>query len=344
LAPLISSSLLRLQKGYSKNFNYHYFRMKKTARLLFAAILSGIFAISATAQPYLALKGGYAIGTVSTVLDRNIQTGFPTTAITRSLQNVYGTYGTGSNFGLDVGYMFSEHFGFNLNGSYFMGNKVDGGTYSFKNDSLQRTISVVTTTTQLRITPSFIASAGNHLGFNPYARLGVILPILNYSDETIKNNTKVTKVETNSGLTTTFTNIQLTNRVSYKYDIGFAGALGTTYAINENLAIMAEIELNAFSAKTEKASATAYSYDYKREPTIGNPATKTGDISNADAYTRETIYSDYIDQNSNSGYSEISLNKVIDRTKPQEILAKINSTTAIGINIGIRYNLQTAAR
>ncbi len=333
------------------NFNFNFklsfthFSMKKTATLLVAATLISTAFNSVIAQPYIQIKGGYAIGTIPSILNRNVQTGFPTSTnstSTRSLANIYGTYGTGLSYGLDLGYMFSEHFGLNVNGSYFMGSQIDGGTTSLKNDTLTRSYNTAYNATQLRITPSFILLAGNQHGFNPYARFGVILPVINYTDEKFNNSDRYTKAESGSGLTTRTYETQSTNRVSYKFDVGFSGAVGTTYALNENLALVGEIEFNAINSRADKATIIAYNQDYKRQPTTGTPSSGNTDLSELKTYVREIVYLDQIDQNSNSAYSEISPNKVVDLNRPQELLTKINSFTAIGINIGIRYNLQTA--
>ncbi|MEY4927443.1 MAG: hypothetical protein RI894_1879 [Bacteroidota bacterium] len=324
--------------------------MKKTATLLAttALIVSSMFT-AAVAQPYIQIKSGYSLGIIPTILDRTVQTGFPTASATspttnRSLANIYGTYGSGLNFGLDFGYMVSEHFGFNLNGTYFIGNPINGNTTSLKNDTLTRSYNTVYNATQLRITPSFILLAGNQHGFNPYARFGVILPFINYTDEKFTGSDKYVKVESGAGLTTRSYETQYTNRVTYKFDVGFTGAVGTTYALNENIAVVGEIEFNTLNSRADKASYIAYNQDYKRQPTTGNPYSTNTDLNKLNTYTKEILYLDQIDQNANSAYSEISPNKVVDKNRPQEVLTKINSFTAVGINIGLRYNLQTANR
>lgn len=268
--------------------------------LLLGALLLGAGAVSAQSL-YVGLQGGYGFGTpgdkvgTSTVVS---STGDQTTT------NNITSYGGGTNVGLNVGYMFSEHVGAELGFSYFLGSEVTSDMVSVPTGDL----TVMRKSTQMRLAPSIVLTTGGD--FALYTKAGLVLPvggstIINYVDGTNPNSVVERDFEAKGAMS-----------------LGFQGAIGANYKLSDNLSIFGE--LSAVNLRIKSASNTM-----TRNSTNG-----TDVISLMDTYDKETTFVDELGPNSNNaGY-----NSDYKNTEAKEDLASTTNFNGFFINIGVKYS------
>lgn len=145
--------------------------MKRTALFSFLSLflLAG-FGLKAQTGPYARLGVGYGMGTTTDVLGVNrvedANGDFTET-------NIYGNYGGGFDINLDLGYNFSQNFGFGLGVDYLFGSTVT------KEESTSPRLASKTEvyTRQLRLSPNFTVRGSNEGMVQPYGGLGLVIPV-----------------------------------------------------------------------------------------------------------------------------------------------------------------------
>lgn len=259
-------------------------------------LLTGAFAQG----PYAALQFGYAMGSSTEMIGTDFN---QTSATTYSSKAVYGTYGSGIPISVNLGYMFTQHLGFDLGINYFMGSTVTSDMQkSFLGDD-------VTTTSQgyqIRILPQLVVSTGNENSVNFYSKFGLVMPV---AGETTfkKEGTTFTGVNTQS--------ILVEGTSTGNFSIGFNGAFGANYSLNENLSIFGELQ--AINLRVKNATQTLTKYE------LGG----TDLLSSFTTNSIETEYVSELNENSNSSVDE-----------PTKTLGSSTNYNSFGINLGIKYN------
>lgn len=275
--------------------------MKKT--LLTGALL--ISTSMAFSQSYYAgINVGYgfsgpseAIGTIET-----INSSFESTET-----NIYGTYGSGLNLGLNLGYMVSDHIGFDLGLNYLMGPDVKTMDVTVAGSSGSAV--VTSKSTQYRAQPSIILSTGGDK-VSVYTRSGLVIPlggttITQYRDD-IDPSDKI-EADYESGGT---------------FSLGFQGALGASISLGEKLSFFGEFTVINLRIKSESLTMTRYTVNGNDE--LGNQPT----------YGKETIYLDELTPSSNN----FDYNSGASLDKAKESLANTSNYNSMFINIGIKYS------
>ena len=267
--------------------------MKFITKLGFAALLTATATTASVAQMYGGVHLGYTVPTANSVLGSTSVS----TATSGTQENVYGTYGAGFNAGLNFGYMFSEHFGLDLAASYIASTPV-----VFR--SVESTTSKTTFTStgsQIRLTPSFVVSAGGE-GIKPYARFGVVVPVGG------EGSTEV--------VTTTGSNVSKTQYKSTgSFSLGFNSAIGVGIPMGEKMSLFGELNLTTLSIKG--ATNTLVKSELN-----GTAA----DLSIMKKSMLETVYVDKLDS---------SVTTTVD--EPTKALAPTSNNNSIGLMVGLRY-------
>jgi hypothetical protein len=304
--------------------------MKFITKLGFAALLTATATTASVAQMYGGLQVGYSMPTASGVFSGSNPTGTAAagtatsgTATTNVKENIYGTSGTGLSFGLNAGYMFSEHFGFDLGASYNIGSPVVTASQDVASipapGIAQATKETFTTSgTQIRLIPSLVVSAGKD-GIKPYARFGVVVPV---SGETITDYSNVTTVTSPLGSTTYTTKGK--TKTDGQLSVGFNTAVGVNIGLGEKMTVFGELALTTLTIKAKSSQTTEYSSDAPGRPkTLADRKFSDNNIN----------YVDKLDNSSNAaGYAT-----TFDDKKATDALALTANYNSLGLNVGIRY-------
>ncbi len=291
--------------------------MKISNKIVIAALAFGSFTTNAVAQLYAGAHAGYSFSTAPSVLGTaDMQNGS-----TATTGNIYGSNGAGTSFGINLGYMVSEHFGIDLAADYLMVSPQKVNTNDASNTNLGVTQTNVASQTvsgsQIRLTPSLVVTAGKE-GFNPYARFGVVLPVAGTTVSDISNVTSYSSPISKTYTTTA--KVETAGQMS----VGFNSAIGANFAISSKLSLFGELALTTLSIKAATSKVTAYSSE---------GATSTTTLSDLKTYGKETIYVDKLTETSNN--SDVNSNYNVDKAK--EELAPVANYNTLGINVGVKF-------
>ncbi len=204
--------------------------MKKTFFTLAMAL--GLSAGTASAQKLFVRAGlGYALPSGSQKIGENSKD--PNTEF-----NTNGSYGTGFNGELGIGYMFNKNIGLGLDVSYLVGkknlSKDDRG-----NDRAKQEVSG----TALAFTPNIVLSTAMEGKIVPYAKAGLVIASASVTDVITGTAGDIYVVErkTTGGMA-----------------LGFKGAMGINFAVSEKIAIYGELAYTGMSYRPAKAVITKY--------------------------------------------------------------------------------------
>lgn len=265
--------------------------MKKNLLLIVALFV----ATSMSAQFYAGLGLGYGLGASKRVLGTEVS---GTNNVIE--KNNYGSYGQGMNTTLKLGFMFNDNMGIEFDASYLLGatQTIDKST-----DYLMEAKS-----NGLRIMPQLVYKLDN--GF--YGRFGMIIPVMGKTVRTEKHD----KFQVGP---TTYVVKETEMESRGEFSIGFAGAIGYSFELSDNMSLFGEIEYIGLSIKSGEAEVTKFELDNKDQ--LAN--LKTGQI--------EYIFLDEVDNSSDN----TPLNPNYDLDKPTALLGQRAPFSSIGLNVGI---------
>ena len=262
--------------------------MKKTFFTL--AMTFSLFAGTASAQKLFVRAGlGYAFPSGSQAIGLNTKD--PNTI---SAQN--GSFGTGLNGELGIGYMFNKNIGLGLDISYLFGSnnlsKDDRG-----NDKSKQEVSG----SALAFTPNIVLSTAMEGKIVPYAKAGFVI-----ASASVKN------VQTG----TAGSIYVLESEVSGGMALGFKGAMGVNFAINDKVSIYGELAYTGMSYRPAKMVVTK--------------ATENGInvLPNFSVKDKETTYSTEVDNTASSPSSS-----------PRRSITPVLPFSSLGLNFGVMINL-----
>lgn len=270
--------------------------------LLVGALLLGAGAVSAQ-NLYVGLQAGYGIATPSEVVGTVSE--FNSTGQTTT--NVYGTYGGGTNIGLNVGYMFGEHVGAELGFNYFLGSTVESTNTTVPTGK----VTVNSKSTQFRLAPSLIVTTGGDVAL--YGKGGLVLPV---------GGSTVTEYR-DSGTNPLVGRVEQDFESKGAMSIGFQGAIGVNYNLSDKLSLFGEVGSVNLRIKGASRTVTAYSVD------------GTDQLANLDTYDKETVYVEELNPNSNNG----AYNSNTNDNQAREELSSSTNYNAMFISVGVKFNL-----
>jgi len=262
--------------------------MKRNLLLVIALFV----ATTMSAQFYAGLGLGYGMGASKRVngtkTDGTVQT------------NIYGSYGQGFNTTLKLGFMFNDNMGLELGVSYLFGAEQTKG----ESENYLKTAK----SNGLRLMPQLVYRLDN--GF--YGRFGVIIPVMGKTVITEKND----KLQVAPGVFMTMENEMETHGT---FSIGFAGAIGYNFALNDNMNLFGEIEYIGLSIKSGSAEYTKYEVGGKDQ------------LPNIDTGKKEFTFLDEVDNSSDNTFS----NPKWDKDQATVMLKQKAPFSSFGLNIGI---------
>lgn len=215
------------------------------------------------------------------------------------------------------GYMFNPYIGAELGVSYFHGDKTMIGRLR----SPQVTSEENTYLRGFDVAPGIFLTP-NFKTVNPYARMGLIVPVA--GDLTIETMAR----QVNGGGAGTDIIVEAKSEVKSRFSVGYFGAIGVSYPVNDNLSIFGEVEIKNLSIKSKSAEITEYS-----TTAISNGQSQLipGEQL-ADLPVYETHF-DFTDD-----YSQ-STTTAPNQDAPRKIPTQFVNASGTGINVGIRFTL-----
>lgn len=234
-----------------------------------------------------------------------------------NVKSLNGTAGAGVKVNVTGGYMFNPYIGAELGISYFHGDKTMIGRLR----SPQVTSEANTYLRGFDVAPGIFLTP-HFKNVNPYARLGAIVPVA--GDLTIETMAR----QKDGGGQGTDIMVQATSEVEAKFSVGYFGALGLTYPINDNLSIFGEVEIKNLSIKSKSAKITEYS---TTAITDGQSQLVPGQqLADLPVYEKEFEFTDDYNQSTSSPPNQDA---------PRKIPTQFVNASGTGLNVGIRFIL-----
>ena len=249
-----------------------------------------------------------------------------------SEESVTGSFGQGFRTSLTAGYRFNARLGVEMGINYYSSNEktmaqtvsdlpiTPTGVYSFKS---------VGQITAFDLAPSLVLFLGEHKGFEPYTKVGILVPIHGDLEITSDAYAPIIKNDAIVG----FANVHSVDVVKPNPTIGFSAAMGTSYKIGKNISLFAELEYRNFTVHGKTKETTEFTLN-------GTDALATR--------TKAQIHTNYrerLDVNSNNPLFNPNTATVIDKkdtTRPNEAMDELSSYVGIsglGLTLGLKYSL-----
>lgn len=225
------------------------------------------------AQFYVRAGGGYALPMARDIVGTEYRQGYDGNAYYSTVEEVNASYGNGATFQVGGGYMFSKYIGVDMSINYLLGKTFTTGYYYTDAGGVEEDYDEVSTKSFF-IAPSLVLSGGEGTKV-PYGRFGIIIG--------------APKVE---GEGTYYYNLDGVTTGSSKWEqrggtsIGFQGAIGMNWVLNDNLKLYTELNLVSMTYYPEEKVLTESSYN------------GVSNIDQISEYYKRTEYKKKIDTNS----------------------------------------------
>ncbi|MFB9109169.1 outer membrane beta-barrel protein [Flavobacterium gyeonganense] len=286
---------------------------------------------------YFKLGGSYFIQTAATEFpivngqlpNTDVYGANGTTLISRETN--HGSFGEGFRTGLTAGYRFSTRLGVEMGINY----------YSSADKLMVETTNrlVATSPTNIFVTgdavgkirawdlsPSLVLFLGETRGFEPYTKVGVIVPI--HGDLTIETNREYYTV---APTRTTVAKTYAEDVVKPNPTLGFMAAIGTSYKLGKKLALFAEIEYRNFTVHGDTKETTVFTENGVDK--LHTPSTFRPDASYS------AIHTNYVDKLTTTSNSKVTNAAGFDDTKATDDISSYVGISGVGLTFGLRYSL-----
>lgn len=294
---------------------------------------------------YFKLGGSYFNQTASTEFpevggqapNRDVYAGTLANNKLVSRESITGSFGQGFRSGITAGYRFSTRLGVELGANYYISNsktmaQTTDRLYSYTPANNVATYISFQANGQIKafdIAPAIVMFLGEAHGFEPYTKVGVIVPIHGTLD--IKTDRELTSYVGNNVVSTT--NIYSKDVVKPNPTLGFMATLGTSYKLGKHISAFAELEYRNFTVHGKTKETTEYTVN-------GQDALATRNTSQ-----RYTVYHDRLDVNSNNPLfnpNTATTTDTADTTRPNDKMDELSSYVGIsglGLTLGLKYSL-----
>lgn len=246
-----------------------------------------------------------------------------------SEKSITGSFGEGFRTGITAGYRFSIRLGVELGINYYSSNtktmaqtvsdvpyiptSATTGIYNFKSEGQ---------ITAYDIAPAIVMFLGESHGFEPYTKVGVLVPI--HGDLEITSDAVAPVGVNPSTGAPVFGNVHSVDVVKPNPTLGFSAALGTSYKLAKNISLFAELEYRNFTVHGDTKETTEFTVN-------GNDAMATRKTSQI-----HTNYRDGLDVNSNNALTNPN---GVDTSKPTDELSSYVGISGLGLTLGLKYSL-----
>ena len=245
-----------------------------------------------------------------------------TTLVSRETN--HGSFGAGFRTNISGAYRFTDRLGIEMGVNYFDGNS------KTMVDTRNRLVAAGPTFVDgkaegyvkaLDLSPSLVLFLGEVNKFEPYTKVGVIIPV--YGRLTIDTERTYTNP---LGVTKAFQR----DVIKPNPTVGFMAAIGTSYKISSNISIYGEVEYRNFTVHGKSKETTEYT-----ENGVDKLNTATAFRSDASYSAIHTNYVDKLDGNSNN----LTTNSSFDSTKAKDEISSYIGISGVGLSLGVKYSL-----
>jgi len=294
---------------------------------------------------YFKLGGSYFNQTASTEFpevggqapNRDVYEGALTNNKLVSREAITGSFGQGFRSGITAGYRFSTRLGVEMSANYYISNsktmaQTTNRLYAYNPTTTVATYISFTADGQIKafdLAPAIVMFLGEAHGFEPYTKVGVIVPIHGTLD--IKTDRELVSYMGNNVVSTS--NIYSKDVVKPNPTIGFMAALGTSYKLGKHISAFAELEYRNFTVHGKTKETTEYTVN-------GQDALATRNTSQI-----HTNYHERLDVNSNNPLfnpNTATTTDATDTTRPDDKMDELSSYVGIsglGLTLGLKYSL-----
>ncbi|WKL47005.1 outer membrane beta-barrel protein [Flavobacterium pectinovorum] len=293
---------------------------------------------------YFKLGGSYFNQTASTEFpevggqapNRDVYAGTLTANKLISRESITGSFGQGFRSGITAGYRFSTRLGVEVGANYYISNsktmaQTTDRLYAYNPTTTVATYISFEADGQIKafdLAPAIVMFLGEAHGFEPYTKVGVIVPIHGTLD--IKTDRELVSYVGNNVVSTS--NIYSKDVVKPNPTIGFMASLGTSYKLGKHISAFAELEYRNFTVHGKSKETTEYTVN-------GQDALATRNTSQ-----RYTTYHKSLDSNSNNILfnPDTTTADTADTTRPNDKMDELSSYVGIsglGLTLGLKYSL-----
>ncbi|SHF88847.1 Outer membrane protein beta-barrel domain-containing protein [Flavobacterium segetis] len=253
-----------------------------------------------------------------------------------SRESVTGSFGEGFRTGITAGYRFNQRLGVEMGVNYYTSNSK---TMAQTTDRLvsynpasspAATYLSFTAEGQIKafdLAPAIVLFLGESNGFEPYTKVGVIVPVYGTLD-----------IKTNRNYSTFVGATQLANTEAYSKDVvkpnptvGFMSALGTSYKLGKNISAFAELEYRNFTVHGKTKETTIYTENGVDK--LNTPTNFRQDASYS------AIHSNYVKQINGNSNSQVTNAANFDNTKADDDISSYVGISGLGLTLGLKYSL-----
>jgi hypothetical protein len=290
---------------------------------------------------YFKIGGSYFVQTAATEFpvvggqlpNRDVYVGGVGSNKLASRESVTGSFGEGFRTGLNAGYRFNTRLGVELGVNYFTSSsktmaQTTNRLISYDAATTAATYVSFAADGQIKafdLAPAIVLFLGESNGFEPYTKVGVIVPVHGQLD-----------IETNRDYKTFVGVNQVAETQAYSKDvvkpnptIGFMATLGTSYKLGKKLSAFAELEYRNFTVHGKTKETETYTE---------NGVDKLNTSTNFRAASYSATNTDYVSSlNATSNNSEY--NSSFDSTKAKEELSTYVGISGLGLTLGLKYSL-----
>ena len=239
-----------------------------------------------------------------------------------SEESVTGSFGEGFRTGIVAGYRINERLGVEMGVNYYNSTDktmaqtitdnifISGGKPVFNFKSVGQI-------TAFDLAPALVLFLGEHKGFEPYTKVGVLVPI--HGDLEITTDAIAPTGVANPATVA----VRSVDKVKPNPTLGFMSALGTSYKLGKNISAFAELEYRNFTVHGKTKETVEYTVNGNNE---------LPNRTKAQVYTN---YQDKIDVNSNNS----ATNSSFDNSKPMDELSSYVGISGLGLTLGLKYSL-----
>ncbi|MEN2414269.1 outer membrane beta-barrel protein [Flavobacterium mesophilum] len=291
---------------------------------------------------YFKLGGSYFNQTASTEFpvvggqepNRDVYAGTLANNKLVSRESITGSFGQGFRSGITGGYRFSTRLGVELSANYYISNsktmaQTTDRLISYNPNTTVATYVSFTAEGQIKafdLAPALVMFLGEAHGFEPYTKVGVIVPVHGTLD-----------IETTRDYVSFAGANQVAATKAYSKDVvkpnatvGFMAAIGTSYKLGKHLSAFAELEYRNFTVHGKTKETTEYT-----ENGVDKLNTTTA-FRTASYSANHTNYHSSIDANSNSTVTNAA---GFDSTKATDDLSSYVGISGLGLTLGVKYSL-----
>lgn len=313
-------------------------------KLLFAGIMafSATMVAQTTEETTETIKKGFYYKAGGSYFFQTVATEFPSVNGHEAKEEVYnsdgtellssksitGSFGEGFRTNLGVGYRFTERLAFEMGIHYYIGNSRKMASYTNLEDGDTQVApgvfvpTVITFQSKgqikaLDLSPSLVLYLGETKGFEPYTKVGVIVPVYGF----LEIKTDATK-STTSG--TKLADVYKRDVVKPNPTVGFMAALGTSYKLTGKLSLYGEVEYRNFTVHGK----TKETKDY-----VVNGQDRLSTLPYSEIHTN---YVNHLDTNSNNPETNST---GYNTNNAKDELSSYVGISGVGLTFGIRYDL-----